>query len=546
MTVEYEGAAQGERGGGEPAGVPEHQQWHAPHNPWLIAFVTTIATFMEILDTTIVNVALPHIAGNLGADVNDSTWVLTSYLVSNAIVLPLTAWFASLMGRRNLYMACVALFTASSFLCGFAPTLGALVLFRLLQGIGGGGLQPMSQAILVDTFPARQRGMAMAVFGMTVVTAPIIGPTLGGWITDNFSWRWIFYINIPVGLLSLMAVPKFVSDPPYFQRRRGPSRFRGDYIGLGLITLGLGSLQIVLDLGERKGWLESSFIANFAVIAAVSLIGAVFWEIFHKDPILDIRQLRERNLGISSMIMFFFASVLYGSTVVMTLFMQVLLGYSSLQSGLALSPGGVASLVMLPIVGVLTSRLDARVLISFGMIMIFYGVLRMGAFSLDVDFRTVMMTRIIQAFGLAFVFVPLSDLAFSYVPREARNNASSLNSVARNVGGSVGIAVATALTSRWSQVHQTFLVGHLTPYDADYTSMLQSTTQMIAAQVGDPATAAMQAQAMAYGIVRQQAATLAFVDVFRFTAFVALCTIPMIWLMRKGPRHAGPTEIAMH
>jgi DHA2 family multidrug resistance protein len=545
MTADHPEGAQdksGEAGGG---GVPEHQQWHAPHNPWLIALVTTLATFMEILDTTIVNVALPHIAGNLGADVNDSTWVLTSYLVSNAIVLPLTAWFASLMGRRNFYMACVALFTASSFLCGFAPTLGALVLFRLLQGVGGGGLQPMSQAILVDTFPARQRGMAMAVFGMTVVTAPIIGPTLGGWITDNFSWRWIFYINIPVGLLSLAIVPRFVSDPPYYVRRKGPGRFRGDFIGLALICLGLGALQIVLDLGERKGWLGSQFIVNFAFIAAVSLIGAVFWEIFHKDPILDIRQLRERNLGISSLIMFFFASVLYGSTVVITLFMQVLLGYSSLQSGLALSPGGVASLVMLPIVGVLTSRMDARKLITFGMILVFYGTVKMGLFSLDVDFWAVMMARIIQAFGLAFVFVPLSDLAFSYVPREARNNASSLNSVARNIGGSVGIAVATAFTSRWSQVHQTFLVGHLTPYDADYTSMLQSTTQLIAGQVGDPATAAMQAQAAAYGIVRQQAATLAFVDVFRLLAFITICTVPMIWLMRRSP-HTGSTEMVIH
>ena len=545
MTPVHHAPEQDDTGSGAFAPVPEHQEWHAPHNPWLIAMVTTLATFMEVLDTTIVNVALPHIAGNLSADVNDSTWVLTSYLISNAIVLPLTAWMSSLMGRRNFYMLCVALFTTSSFLCGLAPTLGMLVLFRLLQGLGGGGLQPSSQAILVDTFPARQRGMAMAVFGMTVVAAPIIGPTLGGWITDNYSWRWIFYINIPVGLLSLLLTPKLISDPPYYVRRRGANRFKVDYAGLGLISLGLGSLQVVLDLGERKGWFESNFIVTFAVITVVSLTAAVFWEISRKDPILDIRQLRERNLGFSSLIMILFAATLYGSTVVITLFMQVLLGYSSMQSGLALSPGGIASLVMLPFVGFLTSRVDARVLTTFGMAVVAAAIFGMGRFSLDVGFSTIVTSRVIQAFGMAFVFVPLSALAFSYVPREARNMASGLNSVARNIGGSIGIALSTTLTTRLSQVHQTYLVGHLTPYDAGYTSMLESTTRMIAAQSGDPATAAMQAQAVVYGIMRQQAATLAFVDVFRLTALVAVITLPVIWLMRKAP-HTGESDLAVH
>ena len=545
MTPDHDAPSENDAGPGAFAPVPDHQEWHAPHNPWLIAIVTTLATFMEVLDTTIVNVALPHISGNLGADVNDSTWVLTSYLISNAIVLPLTAWLSSIMGRRNFYMLCVALFTASSFLCGLAPTLGMLVIFRLLQGLGGGGLQPSSQAILVDTFPARQRGMAMAVFGMTVVAAPIIGPTLGGWITDNYSWRWIFYINIPVGLLSLLLTPKLISDPPYYVRRRGADRFKIDYAGLGLISLGLGSLQIVLDLGERKGWFESGFIVAFAIITVVSLTAAVFWELSRKDPILDIRQLRERNLGFSSLVMILFAATLYASTIIMTLFMQVLLGYSSMQSGLALSPGGIASLVMLPFVGMLLSRVDARVLTTFGIALIAVAIFGMGRFSLDVGFRTVVMSRVFQAFGLAFVFVPLSTLAFSYVPREARNMASSLNSVARNIGGSIGIALSTTLTTRLSQVHQTFLVGHLTPYDPGYTSMLQSTTQMVAAQTGDPATAATQAQAVVYGMVRQQAATLAFVDIFRLIAVVVVIILPIIWLMRRPP-HTGETEMAVH
>ena len=326
-------------------------EWHAPHNPWLIALVATIATFMEVLDTTIVNVSLPHIAGNLGAEPQDSTYVLTSYLVSNAIVLPLSAWMSSVMGRRNFYLLCILVFTVSSFLCGIAPSLSSLVFFRLLQGVGGGGLQPITQAILIDTFPPRHRAMSMALFGMTVITAPIIGPTLGGWITDNFDWRWVFFINVPVGIFALIVSSRLISDPPFLVRRRGKDRFRIDFVGLGLISVGIGALQMMLDLGERYDWFASNFITTCALLAVFGLGIGIVWELFHKDPIVDFRLLRDRNFGLSVVVMLIFGAGLYASTAVLPLFMQTMLGYSATWSGLAISPGGVIVMFMMPLVG---------------------------------------------------------------------------------------------------------------------------------------------------------------------------------------------------
>ncbi len=524
--------------GEEPSPGPAPQlEWHpSGHNPWLVAVVATLGTFMEVLDTTIVNVALPHMAGNLGADVNDSTWVLTSYLVSNAIVLPLSAWFSSLIGRRNFYMLCMALFTTSSLCCGFAPTLGTLVLFRLFQGMGGGGLQPATQAIMVDAFPPEKRGSSMAVFGMTVVFAPIIGPTLGGWLTDNYSWRWVFFINIPVGILSMLLVPRLISDPPYFRRRRGAHRFRLDYIGLGLLSLGLGTLQIVLDLGERRDWFESTFIRNFAIISAVSLVAVIFWELRHKDPVVNFRLLRERNLGFSCLVMFLFGASLYGSTVLLPLFMQTLLGYTSLSSGLALSPGGIVTLFMMPIIGILVSRTDQRRMIAFGILVITGAIFEMGRMYLQIDFKTVALFRIAQGFGMAFIFVPVNTLAYAYVARETRDSASSLINLARNIGGSMGIAFSTTLITRYSQVHQTHLVSHLTPYDADCVARLDRIAQSFYSRSGDPVGALHQAHAALNFTVLQQARNLAFMDVFHILAFVTLLILPLAFFMRRPPK----------
>ncbi len=335
-------------------------------NPWVIAVTVTLATFMEVLDGSIANVALPHIAGNLSASADESTWVLTSYLVSNAIILPLSGWLSSLIGRKRFYMSCVVIFTISSFLCGFAPSLGMLVFFRILQGIGGGGLQPSEQAILNDTFPLAKRGMAFAVYGIAVVVAPTIGPWLGGFITDNYSWRWIFYINVPVGVLSIVLTYLLVSDPPYMKRIDLKQGFRVDYIGLGLLTLGLGSLQIILDKGQRDDWFGSGFIRTFFVLAVVGLVAAIVWELKAKDPVVDVSMLKNRNFAIATIAMFFLGFVLYASTVLIPQMLQELMGYTAELAGLALSPGGALIMVCMPIVGFLVSRVDTRYLITFG------------------------------------------------------------------------------------------------------------------------------------------------------------------------------------
>src|SRR6202142_1691380 len=389
-------------------------------NPWIIAIAVTLATFMEVLDTSIANVALPHIAGSLSAGTDESTWVLTSYLVSNAIVLPLSGWISSIIGRKRFYMSCVAIFTVSSFLCGLAPNLGMLIFFRILQGAGGGGLQPSEQAILADTFPAAKRGMAFAVYGLAVVLAPAIGPTLGGWITDNFTWRWIFLLNIPVGILSLVLTSRLIQDPPHMKRKK-LSETKIDYIGLGLVALGLGTLQVVLDKGQRDDWFESHFILWLTVISAASLIFVIFWEWHHKDPIIDLHLFRNRSFATSNFLMFMLGFALLGSTLLLPLFMQTLLGYTAERAGLALMPGGFTIMIAMPIVGFLLSRYNPRYLMMFGLMMLSFSLFHMTGFDLGADFRTLTLARMYQALGLAFLFVPINTAAYSGLPRDKNN-----------------------------------------------------------------------------------------------------------------------------
>src|SRR5271157_3347448 len=416
-------------------------------NPWIIAIAVTLATFMEVLDTSIANVALPHIAGSLSAGTDESTWVLTSYLVSNAIVLPLSGWLSSIVGRKNFYMGCVALFTISSFLCGLAPNLGMLIFFRILQGVGGGGLQPSEQAILADTFPPAKRGMAFAVYGIAVVMSPAIGPTLGGWITDNFTWRWIFFINIPVGILSLLLASRLIQDPPYFKRRK-LSETHIDYTGLGFVALGLGALQVVLDKGQRDDWFESNFIVILSVVAAASLIFVIFWEWHHKDPIIDLHLFRQHTFATANFLMFMLGFALLGSTLLLPLFMQTLLGYTAEQSGLALMPGGFTIMLAMPVVGFLLSRYSPRWLMVFGLSMLSFSLFRMTSFDLSVDFRTMVIARVYQGVGLAFLFVPINTAAYAFLPRDKNYAASGLMNLARNIGGSFGISFVTTGLSR--------------------------------------------------------------------------------------------------
>jgi DHA2 family multidrug resistance protein len=495
---------------------------------------------MEVLDTSVANVALPHIAGNLSAGVDESTWVLTSYLVSNAIVLPLTGWFSSIFGRKRFYMTCVVIFTVSSLLCGLAPSLPLLVFFRILQGAGGGALQPISQAILLESFPKEKRGMAMAVFGMGVVLAPIIGPTLGGWITDSYSWRWIFLINIPVGVISLVLTFFLVFDPPYLVRKSLREGARIDYIGIGLLSVGLGFLQVVLDKGEREDWFGSNFIIGCAVVAAVGLLGAFLWELSQKDPAVDFHLLKERNFLIATMTMFMLGVVLYGSTALLPIFLQTLLGYTALLSGLVLSPGGILVVFLLPVVGKLLTHIQSRWLVVFGLAILSISLFHMATFNLEVDFRTAMTARIYQSAGMAFLFVPINVMAFYFIPKEKINNATGIINLARNIGGSVGIAGVVTILARRAQFHQAVLVSHMTPLDTAYRTMLGGASQMLTIQGSDPVQASHQAQGLAYGLLMRHSTMLAFLDDFWLMAVVILMVIPFMFLMKKVAPHKGP------
>ncbi|HZW79863.1 MAG TPA: DHA2 family efflux MFS transporter permease subunit [Candidatus Deferrimicrobiaceae bacterium] len=515
--------------------------WRPAVNPWIIAVTVTLATFMEVLDTSIANVALPHIAGSLSAGQDESTWILTSYLVSNAIVLPLSGWLSSIMGRKNFYMSCVALFTISSFLCGLAPNLSTLIVCRVLQGIGGGGLQPSEQAILADTFPPAKRGMAFAVYGIAVVTAPAIGPTLGGWITDNFTWRWIFFINIPVGIISILLTTRLIQDPPYFKRRK-LSETRIDYIGLSFVALGLGALQIVLDKGQRDDWFGSHFILVLSVIAAASLIFVIFWEWKHKDPIIDLHLFRDRTFAVSNLLMFMLGFALLGSTLLLPLFMQTLLGYTAERAGLALMPGGFTIIILLPLVGFLLSRYSPRWLLVFGLVLLSASLFHMTTFDLQMDFRTAAVARVLQAAGMAFLFVPINTAAYAFLPREKNNAASGLMNLARNIGGSVGISLVTTMLDRRTQVHQNYLSGHLSASNPAFQSMLQGATQAMRAHGASAAYATQQAYALIEGTVQRQSTMLAYIDDFRLLAWAILAMIPMVFLMKKG----RPGAMAVH
>jgi len=507
-------------------------------NPWVIAMTVMLATFMEVLDTSVANVALPHIAGSLSSTVDEATWVLTSYLVSNAIVLPLSGWFSSLIGRKRFYMTCVALFTISSMLCGLAPSLTVLILCRILQGIGGGALQPISQAILVESFPRHKQGMAMAVYGMGVVVAPVIGPTLGGWITDNYSWRWIFLINIPIGALSLTLTSMLISDPAYLVRRAWKG-LRVDYIGLGLLSLGLAALEITLDDGQKNDWFGSSFIATMAVIACIALVGVVVWELLQKDPVVDFRMLQNRNFMISTVTMFLLGFVLYGSTMLLPVFLQTMLGYTAMRSGLVLSPGGLVIALCMPLVGFLLSKIAPRWLVIFGLAVSALGLFGMARFDLDIDYQTAMMARVVQSAGLAFLFVPINTMAFTTIAKEKMGNATGLINLARNIGGSSGIAIVTTLLARRTQFHQHRLVGDLTPFNPNYAQALAGIAHTLIAQGSSAAQAMAQAQGMLYGMLLRQSSMLAFVDSFWVLGVIFLVVIPLMFFVKKtAPRKA--------
>ena len=498
---------------------------------------------MEVLDTSVANVALPHIAGGLAVDVQESTWVLTSYLVSNAIVLPLTGWLASLFGRRNVFLFCVGLFAFSSFLCGIAPSLELLIIFRVFQGIGGGALQPISQAVLLESFPPQKRGMAMGVFGMGVVVAPIVGPTLGGWLSDNYSWRWIFFINIPIGLLSMFLTTLFVSDPPYLERKR-LGGVKIDYVGLGLISLGLGCLQVFLDKGQTEDWFASRLILVTGTIGFVCLAALIIWELVYSSPVVNLRLMKDRNFAMGVLTMFVLGFVLYGSILLLPVLLQQLLGYTATLAGMVLSPGGVLTLVMMPIVGALVARVQARYLIMLGLGIVAYSMFYMAGFNLQIDFWIAVTARAIQGAGLAFLFVPINAAAFYFVPREKTGQGTAIINLIRNVGGSSGIAFVTTLLARHTQLHQSYLVDRLTPLNPVYNQAVAGIQATLIQQGVSPSQAPVRALGVIYRALHQQAAMLAYNDTFRILGVISLVLIPLMFLLKSVKSRKGEMPAA--
>jgi MFS transporter, DHA2 family, multidrug resistance protein len=513
--------------------ITQQTGWTGGHNPWVVALVVTMATFMEVLDTAIANVSLPHIAGSLSVSPDESTWVLTSYLVSNAVVLPISGWIANRVGRKRFYITCVFLFTVSSFLCGLAPNLGLLIFFRVLQGIGGGGLGPSEQAILADTFPPAKRGMAFAVYGMAVVLAPAIGPTLGGFITDHYSWRWVFFINVPVGLLSMFLSSRILVDPPHLtelKKRVGPI----DGVGLGLIAVGLGALEYVLDKGQEDDWFNSHTIIVFTVIAAVALVSFVIWEWRQEHPVVEVRMFRDRNFAISNLMMLVLGMALYGSTVLLPLYLQVWMGYSAQDAGMALSPGGFVVILLLPLVGKLLSKVDARYLIAFGFLVTSAALLHMAhTIYPGMDFRTAVMVRIFQTSGIAFLFVPINSIVYNGVPPEKNNQVSGIVNLSRNMGGDIGIALVATLIARRSQFHQARLVEHVVP-SGDLSARLSAIAQHLQQLGIGAAQATKMAYAQIYGQVIKQAQTLAYLDVLVLLAIFTGLMVPAVLMTRKA------------
>jgi len=522
--------------------VQDDSAWKPRYNPWVIALTVTLATFMEVLDTSIANVALPHIAGGLSAGQDESTWVLTSYLVSNAIVLPLSGWLTTVIGRKRFYMTCVALFTVSSVLCGFAPSLGLLIFFRILQGAGGGGMGPSEQAILADTFPPERRGLAFSVYGMAVVVAPAIGPTLGGWITDNYDWRWIFFINVPVGLVSLFLTSTVVEDPPWLKRLKGAA-MKVDYIGLSLVVLGIGCLQVILDKGQQDDWFGSSFITTFAVVAAVALVTLVIHEWRTLHPILELRLLKNRNFAATILFNFVLGCVLFGTTVLIPQFLQTLMGYSAQKAGEVLSPGGFMLMLLFPIAGILSTKIDPRWMIAFGFGITAVALYHITNLNLDVDFGTLIFWRMYQVAGLAFIFIPISVLSYVGVPMEKNNQISGMSNFIRNLGGSVGISTLTTFLARQTQVHQTSLVAHATSANPQLQVLLNSWAAHRAMTGSGPALAVQQAYGQVIGIIEQQATLLSYVNAFGAVALIVVCLVPLPFLLKK-PKTGGQAMAA--
>ncbi|MBS63763.1 DHA2 family efflux MFS transporter permease subunit [Salinisphaera sp.] len=524
---------------------PDEAQY--PANRWLIAAVVGLAAFMEVLDISIANVSLSHIAGSLSASQEEATWVLTSYLVANAIVLPVSGWFSQVLGRKRFFVVSIVLFSVASLLCGMAPSLGWLIVFRILQGLGGGGLQPVSQAILADSFPPRQRGMAFAIYGVAVVFAPAIGPALGGYITDHASWHWIFLLNVPVGIVLLILAGALVKDSAAYEaarRAKLADGFRIDYVGFALLALGLGCLQVMLDKGQQNDWFDSHFILANGIIAALCLGALICWEPFQKHPIMDLRLFRFSNFAFANLLMFMLGFVLLGSTLLIPQFVQSALGYTSTLAGLVISPGGFAIVLMMPVVGFLSNKIEARWLIAFGLVVVSASMFHLASFNLDVSFDQLVVARVFQTVGLAFLFIPITSVAYIGVPADKTDQVSALINLARNIGGSVGISLVTTWLARRSQYHQNVLVENVTPYHDQYRETLASLTAHFQQMGASLEAARGQALASIYQLVGEQAQMLAFIDDFWLLGVILAALVPLVFFLGSSKNTDMPEGAA--
>ena len=509
--------------------MPEESAAPPAVNPWVIATSVMFATFMEVLDTTVVNVSLPHIAGSLSATVDEATWALTSYLVANAIVLPITGWLANYFGRKRLLISAVAGFTIASFLCGLAPSLAVLVFFRVLQGASGGCLQPLSQAVMLEAFPPADRGKAMAFWGLGIVVAPMLGPVLGGWLTDSYSWRWIFYINIPVGIGGIIMMKMFIFDPPYIRRAAG----KIDSWGIGMLAVGIGALQVFLDKGQEDDWFSSNFIVTLIIIAAVCLIAFVVHELVTAHPVVDLHIFKKRTYSTGVLLMTMLGFVLYGSLVILPIWLQTLMGYSSLQAGWAMAPRGLGSFIAMPITGVLLTRFDARKLLVLGIAGSAFTLFQLSWLNLNAGYWDFFWPQFLQGLSLALLFVPLTTATMDPIANEQMGNATSMFNLMRNLGGSVGIAAATTMVSRAEQRDINNLGAHVNPFSPQAQAALEAARQFFLSTGADLATAARQAYAAVFGMVQQQAAILSFIGVFHLLGWVFLACLPLLLLMRR-------------
>ncbi len=518
----------------------DHSDWRPSVNPWMVATSVMLATFMVVLDSSVANVALPHIAGNLSASTDESTWVLTSYLVSNAIMLPASGWIARRIGRKRLLMLSIVLFTIASLLCGMALSMPMLIVARILQGVGGGGMQPLAQSILLESFPPEKHGTAMAVYGMGIVVAPVIGPTLGGWITDSYSWRWIFYINLPVGLLALFMANLFIEDPPYLRKA-----FRGaiDYLGFSLMAVWLGTLQLVLDKGQESDWFSAPWICWVTAASVIALVGFVLREFLSRDPIVQLRVLSDRNFGVGTLLTGIFGFTLYGMTALLPLFLQTLMGYSALDSGLAVSPRGIGSILAMLVVGILINRVDGRFLLAAGFLLFSYSTYLLSRVNLDISMSSVVWPNVMNGFAGGFIFVPLTTMTMSSLRKEQIGNAAGIYNLMRNIGGSIGIASVTTMLVRGSQIHQSYLIANLTATNPETSRALLGLQSRFQIAGASPNSAMLESLAALYRDVQQQAALLAYADNFRFMAFLMLLCLPMVWFFRRRRlRHHAPID----